>query len=277
MFNLLRMDLYRLKRSKSVYVCFGVLVLMTITTAGMIWLTETPQGQQIALKLEIMTEQQVQEEAAGSGLSEMNTQQLFRQMGLNGGTYSCVLGIWLMLFVCMDYQSGFIKTIMVSHQNRWNYIGSRFLTAGIVNMGYLALQYVAVLVLNRIFDLKVVDASLSEILFYTGWSWFVTTAFAALVILVCVFSKSVAAGTLAVVLFGSGTFVMPLYFLLRIIGIGEWTKYTIYRMLSEGPDCYTGVKDLYVYAAGAVLVAVYAVLAGIVLKRQDIPCAGPRG
>lgn len=277
MFNLLRMDLYRLKRSRSVYVCFGVLVLMTIATVGMIWLTETPQGQQIALKLEIMTEQQVQQEAARSDLAGMNTQQLFRQMGLNGGTYSCVFGIWLMLFVCMDYQSGFIKTIMVSHQNRWNYVGSRILTAGIVNMIYLALQYVIVLALNRIFALQAADASFPEILFYAGWSWLVTTAFAALIILVCILSKSVAAGALAVVFFGTGTFVMPLYFLLRVIGIGEWTKYTIYRMLSEGPDRYISVKDLYVYAAGAVLVAFYAAMAGIVLKRQDIPSGGSHG
>lgn len=43
MFNLLSMDLYRVKRSKSVYVCFLLLAAATVLVYGIMWLLETPQ------------------------------------------------------------------------------------------------------------------------------------------------------------------------------------------------------------------------------------------
>lgn len=51
MFNLLRMDLYRVKRSKSVYVCAGFLLLTTVLLFGLMWLMSTPRGQEIALRI----------------------------------------------------------------------------------------------------------------------------------------------------------------------------------------------------------------------------------
>ncbi len=55
MFNLLRMDLYRVKRSKSVYVCFGLLLLGTVFTFGLTWLMGTKPGQEISVSLGIIS------------------------------------------------------------------------------------------------------------------------------------------------------------------------------------------------------------------------------
>ena len=48
MFNLLRMDLYRVKRGKSVYVCPGLLLVITVLAFWLMWLLETPKGQETA-------------------------------------------------------------------------------------------------------------------------------------------------------------------------------------------------------------------------------------
>lgn len=45
MFNLFRMDLYRMKRSRSVYVCLGLLLLASAFVYTMMWLLAVPQGQ----------------------------------------------------------------------------------------------------------------------------------------------------------------------------------------------------------------------------------------
>ena len=47
MFNLLRMDLYRVKRSKSVYVCLGILVFVTVFGFWLMWLLGSDEGHKI--------------------------------------------------------------------------------------------------------------------------------------------------------------------------------------------------------------------------------------
>ena len=268
MFNLLRMDLYRAIRSKSVYVCFGILLIAAVTTFGLLWLMATPQGQETAVRIGMLSAADLPE--ASSVLDGVDALIMFRQICLDGGMYDLILGIWVMLFVCLDFQSGFIKNVMALYQNRWNYIGSKLVTAGIVNLCYLVLHLLSALLLNRLFGNMVPDTKLEDIVFYLSWAWLLTTAFAALIILICVLTRSVAAGALAAVLLGGGAVVMPLYSILDMFHAGEWLKHTIYLTLAMGPGHYASIQDLHVYAAGAGFLILYTVIAGIVLKRQDI-------
>lgn len=268
MFNLLRMDLYRVKRSKSVYVCFGILLIATVMTFGLLWLMATPQGQETAVRIGMLAAEDLGE--TSGILDGVDSLVMFRQIGLDGGMYNLVFGIWVMMFVCMDFQSGFIKNVMALYQNRWNYIGSKLASAGIVNACYLILHLLFVLLMNHLFGNMVPDAKWGDIAFYLSWAWLLTTAFAALLILICVLTRSVAAGALAAVLFGGGAVVMPLYSILNILHMGEWLKHTIYLTLAMGPGHYASIQDLYVYATGAGFLILYTVIAGIILKRQDI-------
>ena len=176
MFNLLRMDLYRAKRSKSVYICFGILFIATVMLFGLIWLMETPQGQEIALRIGMISQEEAKE--ASGLLNGVDSLIFFRQICLDGGSYNLIFGIWVMLFVCMDFQSGFIKNVMALHQNRWNYVGSKILTAGIVNVCYLVLHYLSALLMNRIFGELVPYTKWVDVVFYLSWAWLLTTAFA---------------------------------------------------------------------------------------------------
>lgn len=268
MFNLLSMDLYRVKRSKSVYVCFLLLMAATVLAYGMMWLLGTPQGQEIALRIGMIIPEETAE--AGSILDGIDSLGFFRQICLGGGMYNVTFGIWVMLFVCADFQSGFIKNIMALHQNRWNYIGSKIMTAWIVDGCYLVLHLLFALLMNRLFDDLTPYAGWKDILFYLSWVWFVTAAFAALIILICVLTRSVEAGSLAAVLLGGGPVVMVLYRVLNMFHLGDWLEYSIYMTCAMGPQKYTSVKNLYVYAVGFGFLLLYTLLAGIVLKKKDI-------
>lgn len=277
MFNLLRMDLYRMKRGKSVYVCLGILLMMTVATLCMVWLVATPQGQETAVRLGIFAAEDMAEDGAFQAIvatddvmEGVDTLVMLRQTSLDGGMHNLVFGIWVMLFVCMDYQSGFIKNVMAVHQNRWNYVLGKILTAGIVNLCYLIIQYLFVLLMNRLLGNMAPYSALGDVLFYLSWAWLVTTAFAALVIMVCVWSRKVAAGALTVVILGGGMVQGPMYALLNMIHMGDWMKYTIYHTLDLGPYRYTAPADLYVYAVGVGFMIFYAAVSGIVLKKQDI-------
>lgn len=268
MFNLLRMDLYRMKRSRSAYVCLGLLLLATVLTYGLFWLMFSPQGQSFAIRIGMLTSEDGQEFL--SMLDGVDTLIIFRQIGLDGGLYNVIFGIWVMLFVCMDYQSGYIKNIMALHQNRWSYIGSKLFTAAIVDILYLIIQYMFVLLMNRLFGNLVPYAGAGDVLFYVSWAWLLTTAFSGLIIMVCVCTRSVAAGALAAVLLGGGVIVVPLCQILAIFHTGEWMNNTIYLTLALGPDRYVSLQDLRVFAVGAAFLVIYPVLAGLVLRKQDI-------
>ena len=268
MFNLLRMEIYRVKRSKSFYICFGMMMLATVLVYGMMWMFDTPQGQDVALRIGMITAEEAGKvENILEGIDSLG---FFRQICLDGGMYNLLFGIWVMLFVCSDFQSGFIKNIMALHQNRWNYIGSKIITAWIVDGCYLALHFLFALLMNRVFGTLVPYARWQDVLFYLSWVWFVTAAFAALLIFICVLTRSVAAGSVAAVALGSGMIVTMVYGILNMFHIGGWLKYSIYLTCAMGPQSYTSVKNLYVYAVGFGFLILYTILAGIVLKKKDI-------
>ena len=268
MFNLLRMDLYRMRRGKSVYVCLGILLVMVAATLFMVSLVATPQGRELAMRIGMFTAQDLAEEP--DIMEGVDTLVMLRQSGIDGGMYNMVFGIWVVLFVCMDYQSGFIKNVMAVHQKRWNYVVAKIMTAGIVNGCYLVMQYGVVLLVNKLLGHMAPVAAIGDVLFSLSWVWLLTTAFAALVIMICVWFRSVAAGALAAVLLGTGMIVGPLSSLLNMVHMGDWLKYTIYLTMDMGPAHYTALSDLYVYGVGAGFLVLYGWIAGIVLKKQDI-------
>ncbi|MCI8884782.1 MAG: ABC transporter permease [Dorea sp.] len=268
MFNLLNMDLYRVKRSRSCYICLGIFLIGMVVMYGLLWLMAVPEGQKISVDIGMLTAVQVDE--MSTIMDGTDSLILFRQASLDGGMYNIVLGVWVALFVCSDYQSGFIKNILALHQNRWNYVGSRIMTVGIVNLCCLILNLIFALVMNRVAGDMVPYAGWEDYLFYMSWVWLLTTAFASLMILICVLTRSVAAGSVAAVLLGSGVIVLPVYSILNMFHIGGWLEYSIYLTMTKGPGQYTAAKDLYVYAVGAGFLILYTVLTGIVLEKQDI-------
>lgn len=263
MFNLLRMDLYRLKRSRYVYICLGILLLLTSLAYWMVWLESTPQGRETAMKLGMV-------EIEADSWPQYDTVSMFQDVGMSSGAYNTILGIVIALFVCVDFGSGFIKNIMSLHRQRWKYIGSKLLTAGILSFFYIILQYGFSLLLNQYFDRIAAPAALTDILFYLSKAWFLTVAFASLVILVCVLARSIAIGILGVIAFSSGLLVQMLSFITGLFGINKWTEYTLYYSLTYAPTGYTGIGDLKGVLIGFVFLSVYSFLAMVSLSRRDI-------
>lgn len=268
MFNLLRMDLYRVKRSRSVYVCFGIILGMILLSFFLWYLMITPQGRMTAERLGMeMNQTRAEADQMIQGIDFLS---FIRQIALAGGSYNLVFGIWVMLFVCLDFHSGFIKNVMSLHQNRWSYVGGKILTAAIVNACYLILYVLACFLMNMALGGMVPMGRWQDLVFCLSWNWLVATSFSALIILVCVLTRSVAAGAVITVLFSSGMLVVALNSLLTPLHLADWLQYSIYFTMAAGPEKYTAPGDLYVYAVGGGMLAVYGILAGIVLRKRDI-------
>jgi len=270
MFNLLRMDLYRMKRSRSVYVCLGILLGLAVMAGCLVWLMGTPEGNRAALKLGLFTSEETAQMMENENiLEDVDMVEMFRDIGMNGGAYCTILGIVVALFVCMDFQSGFMKNIMALHRERWKYIVSKLMAAGILNFCYMVLFFGMCLVVNMVFHLAS-HSGWSQVIFYMAWAWLVSTAFLALVIMICVLTRSTAMGVLGAVLFGSGAVVVPVASVMNLFHMGGWANYTIYFSMTYGPSAYSGAGDLKVFAVGAVFLLLYAAAATVVTAKRDV-------
>ncbi len=268
MFNLLRMDLYRMKRSKSVYICFGCILGVIFLCYLMVWLFATPKGQETALRIGMLEPTEIQEGQAM--LAEADLLAMFRESNMDGGMYSLIFGIAVTQLVCGDYTGGFVKNIMSLHRQRWAYIGSKLMAAGILNFLYLVLSFGCNMLTNLLFGRMVPGADWKNVLFYLGWAWVLTMGFAALIILLCVLSRSTTIGVLGAVLGGSGLIVTLLYSITNQFHLGGWMEYTIYYNLTYGPSAYTSAGDLRGLAIGLAFTAIYTAGAVAAVIRQDI-------
>ena len=290
MLNLLRMDLYRLVRSKSVYICLALLMAMGFLCYGMVWLISTPQGQAAADKMGMTQIIWEDYNASADGTWESgwhltvgpgensaplhadsyDTLTMFREISMDGGAYSCILGLLTALFVHMDFRSGYAKNILSLHRNRWKYAGSKILMAGILNFALLAFHFVFCLLLNLLFSNLVAYSGVMDTLFYLSWAWLNTTAFCALITFVCVLTRSIAAGITADLLLGSGLVISVLSSVTGLFNANGWHSYTLYFNLAYGPCGYTGFSDLKVYAVALAFLALYSLATALTLSRTDV-------
>lgn len=266
MFNLLRMDLYRLKRSRSVYICFAILFVMTIICFWFVWMTATPQGDAFAAKIGIA--ESLREDRLS--VENYDTLLMFREIAMDGGGYSVILGILVTLFVCLDFQSGFMKNIMSLQRSRWKYIISKTITAGILSGIYLILQYAFCILLNLMSRQMVPFTDFRDVLFYLANAWINTTAFSALIIMICVFARSGSAGILTALLLGSGIAQTILLGFTGLFHMTGWQYYTLYYNLVLAPSSCSGIGDLRGIVVGLVFLVFYSVIAAVSLARQDI-------
>ena len=282
MFNLLRMDLYRMKRSKFVYVCFACLLFVIALCYVMVYLVSTPKGRELGAKIgmvvvtedsdgaAIVLEDTGDDDELGSLLEDENLLGMYRESNMDGGMYHVIFGIAVALLVCGDYQGGFIKNIMALHKARWTYIGSKLMAAGILNFLYLILSYGFNMLMNLLFGNMVPAAPLGEVAFYLAWAWLVSMAFGSLVILLCVASRSTTIGVTGSVLLGSGLVVMLVSSITNQFNLSGWLEYTLYYNISYGSSAYVSAADLRPAAVGLVFLIIYAIVSCISLAKQDI-------
>ena len=268
MLNLLRMDLYRLMRSKAFYICLGFLLTTVFLCYGMLFLVGTPKGQETAPKIGMGA--LVETGGDTSILDVMDFIEMIRKSCMDGGAYHLVFGILTAIFVCTDFHSGFVKNIMTLHRKRWKYVSSKLLTMGIADLFYLAVCFGFGAVMNLLFHHMVPFGEWRDILFYLSWAWLINMAFAALIIMLCVFTKNMAAGVSMAVVLSCGLVVMPLAGIAGLFNADGWFPYTLYYNMSSGPSFYSMPADLKVYAVGFVFIIVYTIASVVFVTKQDV-------
>lgn len=270
MLNLLRMDLRRMFRSKGFYICFGFLVFTSVVVFALMYAVSNPDIQKALENLGFMittsvgSPQEIQEMTASSLLD------LFHQTNISGGGFPVITGILTTLFVCLDFDSGFIKNILAVHENKWSYIISKMICSFIVNLFCMAGTFVIVLGLNAVTGGFFSYPNAGDALFYLFSIWMLTNAFSTLLLLVCMITRSKAAGITAAFIICSGLIVVILNTLLGFFKANGIMNYTLYMNLTTCPFKYENLVSLRPVIVSVVFIVLYGTAAKVFLAKKDV-------
>lgn len=268
MLNLLRMDIRRMSRGKSAYICLGVLMFTTVFAYVLLFMIQDPGMR------EFLTEHGMTITATSGNIKESLSAEsllsVYQQTNISGGLLPVISGILAALFICADFDSGFIKNVLAVHENKWSYILSKSFCLCLVNLFFIVTTFLATLGLNAVCRGFFSYNSGADILFYLFSIWMVINGFTTLILMICMISRSKAVGIGGAFVLGSGVLVMLLYSLLGLFGGGEIMNYTLYRNLAFCPTGYSGLVSLRPMIAGLVFSIVYAVAGKVILAKKDV-------
>ena len=98
MLNLLRMDLYRMRKGKAAYICLGIILATIALVYFLLFLMLTPTGQAAASRLGMMDF--VEMEEAKALFREINLLLVFRQSNMDGG-FLPLYSRYILLYLCV--------------------------------------------------------------------------------------------------------------------------------------------------------------------------------
>lgn len=252
MIKLLKMDLFRLFRRKTLYL---MIVALSAMTLSMLFLSE-PDTLTIESVLGVM-----------NGVSMDNFMSAASGLGL-GYTLMCIM---LSFFVCDDFSSGFAKNIFTVHANKFDYIVSKILSMMVGSAVLLLVSLVESVVFCSISGVAI--SSMGAILLFWIEKWILSVAFAAAILFISLWVRNKGLGFLFACLLGTGGLVMGIEWGLETLKVpysAQILSYTMYGASTLPSLTFQIGTVLHILAATVVWVVIYSLLSVNVLKKKDV-------
>lgn len=201
MFNILRMDLRRLFKSRSFYMILGITALLLIMVTVMARSLSDPET------LAAMEEQGAEVDESDRMMSEyiraMPPLELMHE-SLGSGFLLVMTGVGMTLFVNSDFSNGFIKNTCCIRPRRRDYVLAKVLLAGVYSGIITILSVLLMLLTPVLIHMYPASASLLEILRYALWMWLPHWAFALMALALVLLTRSSTLGIILSLVSGSG-------------------------------------------------------------------------
>lgn len=244
--NLLRMDLYRLVRSKSLYVCLGIICVFCLFTSFALWYTSSPQFLEAAEAAAEAVEAAGEAEAAGAAEAADGTstteeavnvvtfeespneaetidmsapltfQQYLGQLAVSGGGSAFLIAIFFALFIAAEYENGFIKNIFSTRKGRGAYVASKTAIAVIVSFVFLLVAMLVTAAGAAVTGLDI-TFTFSEFLPWALLVVLANAAYAMIIMFIVLITKSKSAGIVAACAIPTGILALVLFAILSLL------------------------------------------------------------
>ena len=268
MFNMLRMDLRRLFKSRSFYIILGVTAVLLIMVTVMAYTIADPemmdameaQGAEITESDRIMSEY----------IQNMSQLDLMHET-LGSGFLLVMTGIGMTLFVNGDFSSGFIKNICCINPRRRAYVLSKVALAGIYSGIITVLSVLLMLLSPVLIHMYPVPDSISQILRYVLWMWLPHWAFALMALALVLLTRSTTLGIILSLVAGGGLTAALVGMLGRLL---RWPPFEQYFLAAVVKGLYTpqsGITQTGVILACTMAWAVLYGVGGLLsMEKRDI-------
>ena len=201
MFNMLRMDLQRLFKSRSFYIILSVTAVLLVMVTVMAYAVADPemmdameaQGAEITESDRIMSEY----------IQNMSQLDLMHET-LGSGFLLVMTGIGMTLFVNGDFSSGFVKNICCVQPRRVDYVLAKALTAGVYSGIITVLGAALILSSPYFYGLRPQPCAVPDILGYVVLLWLPHWAFALMALALVLLTRSTTLGIILSLVAGSG-------------------------------------------------------------------------
>lgn len=292
MANILRMDLYRVIRSKSFWILLGTIVALTLISIGSITYALSPEFAR--------TMENAGSAAAGSGfhfgvtspggdelsMAELNQsiasmQQMFSGLSLmalvgniflNGGALALVFVIFVSIFFAAEFENGFSKNVFTALPNRAIYLCARAVEIVLFAALFVLVTVLSVYLCAVLFGIEIVAAPLGDMALWFALVVLVVSGMGMLTALLVWLTRKMAAGIAVGFVVSSGFVVSivqgELSLFPQVADLGNFTLYACLRSLGSGIDGELGL--VHVAVVGLVFLVGYGALSLLVLKKKDI-------
>ncbi len=281
MFNLIRMDLYRMFHTGSTWILIGIISLFAVFSfyMGIVdqrLMEETGERNQLVVKGEdeegmqfgIMVNTPYHEDGSEAAYLE------YVCADLQSGILLIFISIFAVVYVNAEEKSGFVKNIAGQFPDRfWMYLSKNAVVAVFVLMAmvfYMVMQIFGVLIWRSgaPFGMDI----LGEAFRYIAIQWILMSAFAAGIVLITMLIKSTAIGITIGMMISCGFSQIFLGFYYKIF---QNTKLHVEEYLISNnikTIVYNNDMDKLWHAilVGVVFLAVYNVIGSVVMQKRDV-------
>ncbi len=201
MFNLVKMDIRRLFKSRNFYIMLAVtagLLMMMVCLVAMVADPETMDAMQ-AQGAEI-TEEDMEMSRQIHNMSSLD----FIHECLSSGFLLIITGIGMSIRASGDFSSGYIKNICFARPRRRDYVISKILTAGVYSAAVTAAGIVFSLTASLLFGLHPDASPILSVLQYAFWHWLPNWAVGVMALFLAALTRSSVLGITLSVLCGGG-------------------------------------------------------------------------
>lgn len=278
MFDLLRMDLRRMRRAKAFWVtlaifCGIVLLLcvgLAITSNADLVMKFADLGGKIIVDGAAATDpsqaqsELLQEAAeAKAELAGMSKAQFFYSLFCQGGGLSVFIAILTAIFVCEDFSSGFAKNIFSVRSRGVSYVLSKGLTLFCTTGVFIAICFLLAQACFFLLRMPLMPSGAAEYAKYLLQAWVVVGAFAVQTVFFSVWLRNVGLGIVLSFVCGGGVVAMGLQSCAQLFGFDLMPYLLFHGLMTDGLT----LQSVFVCLGWSVF---YLLLGTVALRRKDI-------
>ena len=269
MFNLLRMDLRRLVRTRSFYIVLAVTAGFLLLMILMVSAVSNPETLD-AMQSSGMVVVEGDDHQMGEEIRSMSRLEFVHEC-LGSGFLLMITCIGMTLFVNGDFSSGYVKNICFARPRRREYVLSKVLVAGMYSGVLVIVGILVSLVGPALFGLHLAASPIARILQYTFWMWLPNWAFGMLGLVLVLLTRSSTLGIIMAILSGGGVVAVLLQSLCQRFGWPDLAQYMLSMVASYQCVPMLGTEQMVmILACAAGWGLVYAAGSLIAMEKRDI-------